>query len=167
MKFQPVGNLNLYFPGHDSANVSNYYRDLDLEKAIAHTSYTVNGVTFTRETFASFANNVIVVRLTADKPGSITFTASQTTQHQPSNVVAKGSDEIVLTGTTSTHENVPGMIKFQSITKIKMKGDRLQQPIILSVSLRLMLLLFSLPLPRIISTIMTFRLMNQNVAMIF
>jgi alpha-L-fucosidase 2 len=125
MKFQPVGIVNLTFPGHDSANVTHYYRDLNIDNATTHTSYVVNGVTFKRETFASFANNVIVVRLTADKPNSISFIASQTSQHVPSNVVVSGKDAIILTGTTSTHENVPGMIKFQSITRVLNEGGKL------------------------------------------
>ena len=125
MKFQPVGIINLNFPGHDSSKVSNYYRDLNIENATTHTSYVLNGVKYSRETFASFANNVIVVRLTASKANSISFTASQTSQHNPSNVSVQGKDEIILTGTTSTHENVPGMVKFQSITKIKNDGGTL------------------------------------------
>jgi len=124
MKFQPVGIINLNFPGHDSANVSNYYRDLNIENATTHTSYVVNGVKYSRETFASFANNVIVMRLTASKANSITFTASQTTQHIPNQSIL-GRGELVLTGTTSTHENVPGMIKFKSITKIINEGGTL------------------------------------------
>ncbi len=42
-------------------------------------SYTVNGVHFKREIFASPVDQVIVVRLTADKPGQISFTAGMTT----------------------------------------------------------------------------------------
>ena len=74
MKFQPVGDLNLSFPGHD--NFQNYYRELDLEKAVATISYKVNGTTFTRAAFASVPDQAIIVRLTADKSGSITFDAS-------------------------------------------------------------------------------------------
>ena len=122
MMFQPVGNLNLNFPGHDSSNVSNYYRDLNLENATTNISYTVNGVKFNRKIFASFANNVIVVRLTADKAHSISFTASQTSPHKLSNVIVNGKNEIILSGITSTHENVPGKIKFQSLVKIKNEG---------------------------------------------
>lgn len=125
MKFQPVGIVNLNFPGHDSAGVSNYYRDLDLASATTHTSYTLKGIKFKREAFASFAGNVIVVRLTADKANSITFTVSQTSQHNPSNVTVNGNDELILTGTTSSLENVLGLIKFQSITKIKNEGGTL------------------------------------------
>src|SRR5688572_27629666 len=50
-KFEPVGSLQLAFDGHE--NYSNYYRELDIERAVAKTSYTVNGVTYTRESLAS------------------------------------------------------------------------------------------------------------------
>ncbi|MDQ3291783.1 MAG: glycoside hydrolase family 95 protein, partial [Bacteroidota bacterium] len=43
--FQPVGNLQLTFDGHDT--YSDYYRELDIEKAVTKTSYTVNRVTYT------------------------------------------------------------------------------------------------------------------------
>src|SRR5919199_2701494 len=65
--FQPVGNLHLTFVGHDK--YSNYYRDLDIERAVAKTTYTVDGVTYTREVFASFPDRVLVMHLTASKPG--------------------------------------------------------------------------------------------------
>src|ERR1044071_8255776 len=51
-KFEPVGSLQLAFAGHE--NFSNYSRELDIEKAVTRTSYTVNGVTYTREALASF-----------------------------------------------------------------------------------------------------------------
>ena len=43
MTFQTAGSVILNFPGHE--NYSNYYRELDLDKAIAKTTYTVDGVT--------------------------------------------------------------------------------------------------------------------------
>jgi alpha-L-fucosidase 2 len=76
-KFEPVGSLQLAFDGHD--NFSNYYRELDIERAITKTSYTVGDVVYTRQALASFPDRVIVMRLTASKPGSISFTASFTT----------------------------------------------------------------------------------------
>ncbi|HMF73182.1 MAG TPA: glycoside hydrolase family 95 protein, partial [Flavitalea sp.] len=51
MKYQPVGNLNLNFPGHN--NYTGYYRDLDLGHATVTTSYTVNDIKYTRIAFAS------------------------------------------------------------------------------------------------------------------
>jgi alpha-L-fucosidase 2 len=59
--FQPVGNLELIFDGHE--NFSDYYRELDIERAVTKTSYTMGDVTFTREVLASLPEKVIVLRL--------------------------------------------------------------------------------------------------------
>src|SRR6188508_1226405 len=56
--FQPVGNLHLNFVGHDQ--YSNYYRELDIERAVARTSYVAGNVTYTREIFASLPERVIM-----------------------------------------------------------------------------------------------------------
>ena len=74
MPYQTVGNLNLVFPGLEK--FSNYYRELNLEKAVATIKYTSNEINFNREVFTSFPDQVIVVRLTADKPGRLTFLLS-------------------------------------------------------------------------------------------
>src|SRR5664279_359957 len=71
--FEPAGELHLAFPGH--ASYSQYYRELDIENAEAKTSYTAGGVTYTREVIASFADRLIVIRLTASKSHSISFHA--------------------------------------------------------------------------------------------
>ena len=57
---------------HD--DVRNYRRSLNLNEAIAHVSYERDGVAYKREYFASYPDNVIVVRLTADKKGALSFT---------------------------------------------------------------------------------------------
>jgi alpha-L-fucosidase 2 len=69
--YQPLGDLRLAFPGHDTPE--NYRRELDLSRAVAKVTYRVNGVGYTREMFASYPDNIIVVRLTADRPGSLSF----------------------------------------------------------------------------------------------
>ena len=69
--YQPLGDLRFAFPGHDKAE--NYRRELDLSRAVVKVSYRVNGTTYTREVFASYPDNVIVVRLTADRPGTLSF----------------------------------------------------------------------------------------------
>ncbi|TDC03260.1 glycoside hydrolase family 95 protein [Streptomyces sp. 8K308] len=74
MPYQTVGNLRLTFPSGGTA--SGYRRELDLATAIALTRYTRDGVTYTRETFASAADQVIVVRLTASTTGRISFSAT-------------------------------------------------------------------------------------------
>ena len=77
MPYETVGNLFLEFP--TPATVQNYRRELNLDTAVASVHYTANGVHFKREIFSSPVDQVIVVRLTADKPGQISFTAEMNT----------------------------------------------------------------------------------------
>ncbi len=118
--FQPVGNLMLRFPGHE--NFSEYYRDLDLERAIAKTTYTVDGVKYTREILASLPDRVIVMQLTASKPGSISFTASYSTLHKKASIKTTPARNLTIAGTTSDHEGVEGKVNFKGITRIKTEG---------------------------------------------
>ena len=97
-KYQTIGDLNLAFPV--SGTVTNYRRDLNLDTAVASLTYQFNGVTYLREIFSSPVDNVMVMRLSADQPGMINFTAWFTTpESQGTNVVTAGSDTLVLSGT--------------------------------------------------------------------
>jgi alpha-L-fucosidase 2 len=53
--------------------VQNYRRSLNLNEAIAHVSYKIDGISYQREVFASYPDNVLVIRLTADKKGALSF----------------------------------------------------------------------------------------------
>lgn len=117
--FQPVGNLLLTFDGHE--NYTGYHRELDIETAVSKTSYTVNGVTYTREAIASFTDRVVAVRLTASKPGSISFVAAYSTPHRRATIKAAGN-ELVIDGLTSDHEGVEGKIRFKGITRLRNEG---------------------------------------------
>ncbi|MEK7781490.1 MAG: glycoside hydrolase family 95 protein, partial [Verrucomicrobiota bacterium] len=79
LPYQPFGDLRLTFPGHE--NVTEYRRELDLDSAIATVRYKVGDVTFKREVFASYPDRVIVLRLTADKPGQISFMLRMDSPH--------------------------------------------------------------------------------------
>ncbi|WP_343305512.1 glycoside hydrolase family 95 protein [Chitinophaga niabensis] len=120
MKYQPAGDLKLDFPGHDA--FENYYRELDLESAVAKITYRVNGVQYTRSAFATVPGQVIVVRITADKPGSISFTASLATEHKPSAVSVTGNDELIMTGTSGSKDGVAGKVKFRTLAKVRTEG---------------------------------------------
>jgi alpha-L-fucosidase 2 len=76
--YQSLGDLGLETPG--PAAVEDYRRDLDLATGIASVRYRSGGATFTREVFASAPDNVIVVRLSADKPGRVTTSLRMTRQ---------------------------------------------------------------------------------------
>ncbi len=69
MSYQPAGDL--FIEMQHPSNATKYYRELDISKAVSKTIYTVEGVEYTRESFASLQENVIVVKLTANKKGSI------------------------------------------------------------------------------------------------
>ena len=93
---ETVGRFDAGFSGLGT-NVSDYRRDLDLETATAHVAYTADGVKFAREYFSSSADQVIVVRLSADKPGQISFVASMKTP-QDAKVTAESPDFLVMRG---------------------------------------------------------------------
>jgi alpha-L-fucosidase 2 len=120
--FQPFGNLRLNFEGHN--DYSDYRRELDIEKAVAKTSYVVNGVTYTREVLASFPDEVIVMHLTASKAGNLSFSASFNTP-QPKSKIKTNEKELTLEGTTIDHEGVTGMVRFKGIARIKTEGGSL------------------------------------------
>jgi alpha-L-fucosidase 2 len=122
-KFEPVGSLQLAFTGHE--NFSNYYRELDIERAVSKTSYTVNDVTYTREALASFPDRVFVMRLTASKPGSISFTAFFTTPQKRATIKTTSSKELTIFGTTSDHETVKGMVNYKGIVRMKLESGSL------------------------------------------
>lgn len=121
--FQPVGSLQLTFEGHDS--YSNYHRELDMERAVAKISYTVGGVSYTREVLASFPDRVVVMHLTASKSGSLSFTASFSTPQLRTDIATTPAKELTLAGITPDHEGVKGMVRFKGIARIKLEGGAL------------------------------------------
>jgi alpha-L-fucosidase 2 len=121
MPYQTTGNLKLAFLNHE--NYSNYYRELNIEKAIATTRYSSNGVNYTTEVFSSFPDQIMVVRISADKPGTVNFTA---TMDRPSEVKisTKGNNQLTLSGTTSDFETVKGGVQFEALSKIETTGGK-------------------------------------------
>ncbi|MDR6197360.1 glycoside hydrolase family 95 protein [Siphonobacter sp. SORGH_AS_0500] len=121
--FQPVGNLNLNFDGHDS--FTDYSRELDIEQAVARTSYRVGEVTYTREMLASFPDQVIVMQLRASKPGKLSFNASFSSPHPKAERHTTPARELTLSGITSDHEGVKGLVNFQGMARLKTVGGTL------------------------------------------
>ena len=121
--FEPVGSFHLDFNGH--GNYTNYYRELDIERAVAKTSYAVDDVTYTREILASIPDRVIVMRLTASRPRSISFTATFSTPQPKATITTTSAQELTITGTTTDHEGVEGKVRFKGIARIKPEGGTL------------------------------------------
>ena len=120
MPYQTIGSLIIEAPGHEKAK--NYYRDLDLEKAVATTRYQVDGVNFQREVFASFPDRVIIVRFTADKPGELNFKVSYDSPLQ--STVKKQGKKLVLRGKGGDHEGVKGVIEVETQSQVIAEGGK-------------------------------------------
>jgi alpha-L-fucosidase 2 len=117
MPYETAGDLTLTFPG--VTTVHDYRRDLELSTATAHVSYTVDGVRFEREVFATAPDQVIVVRLTASQPGRISFEARMQTP-QRATVEATTDGDLVMRGTngdgrgtTADGRLVAGALRFE------------------------------------------------------
>lgn len=66
--YQPFGDLYIRF-GHK--DFSNYRRELDISNAVQTVKYVSGGVTYNREYIASYPDQVMAFRFTADKPGAL------------------------------------------------------------------------------------------------
>jgi alpha-L-fucosidase 2 len=121
MPYQTVGDLLLTFP--EATNFGNYRRDLDLNTATATVSYTSDGVRHTREVFACAPDNVIVVRLAADKPGSISFVAGMKTPMKAS-VETEGNDTLVMRGMGGDSGGIKGQLHYQCSVKVIAKRGK-------------------------------------------
>ena len=78
MRYLPLGSVKLNFDFKNEA--TQYRRELNLGDATTTTKYVVDGVTYERTAFASQADNVIIVRLQANKKGALTFDVNFTSQ---------------------------------------------------------------------------------------
>jgi len=126
MPYQTLGDLALTFPQVDS--VENYRRDLDLATATARVSYVSGGVTFSREVFASAPDQVIVVRLTASRPGQISLEARMQTP-QRATVEATADGDLVMRGvngdgpgTTADGRPMTGALRFEARVRVLTSG---------------------------------------------
>jgi len=122
MPYQTVGDLLLTVP--EIARIENYQRELNLDTAVAGVSYSSQGVKFTREVFASPVDQVIVVHLTADKPGQIAFSAAMKTPQQATFAIEAG-DTLVMTGGNGGSAGIKGALRFQARAKVMAKGGKI------------------------------------------
>jgi alpha-L-fucosidase 2 len=119
MPYETAGDLMLTFP--DSASVENYRRDLNLDTAVTTVEYSEGGTRFTRQVFASPADQVIVVHLTADKKGSISFAAGFKTP-QKVNIETESGNTLVMRGTNAAVSGIKGALKFQVRARVLAEG---------------------------------------------
>ena len=121
MPYQTVGSLHLDFEGVN--NYSDYYRELDIEKAIVTTKFTSEGVTYTREAFTSFPDQLLIIRLTASQKRKISFTARYNTPYGKDIIRNVSSrKELQLHGKANDHEGIEGKVRFSTLTRVEHNG---------------------------------------------
>ena len=98
--YQPAGNLRLECL--NKADISNYRRELDLDTACATSSYTAGNVKFERTAFVSAPDQVLVLHVTASKPGQIHYAISLDGELQKS-VSLSDKNRLVLAGKAASH----------------------------------------------------------------
>jgi alpha-L-fucosidase 2 len=121
MPYLPVGDLVLHFA--DSLNITHYERALDIEQALATVHYRCGEVNFSREMFVSLADDVVCIRLTADKPKSLSFTASLQSL-LPAESLRQGK-RLGLVTAGADHEGVRGEVKAETWMEAETEGGRM------------------------------------------
>ena len=92
--YQTMGDI--YLSSDSVTPFTDYKRELQLNTGISRTIFSINGVTYTREVFASAPDNILVIHITADKPGAINTTIALQRQ-KDANVIAE-HDQLMMTG---------------------------------------------------------------------
>ncbi len=131
-KYQSLAELHLVFPKNDS--IKDYKRWLNLEDATTGVSFTKEGVHYQRTVFSSSPDQAIVIRLTADKPGSISFsTQLRGVRNQAHSnygtdyfrMDSYGVDALKLTGKSADYLGVKGQLKYTAILKVVAEGGKI------------------------------------------
>lgn len=118
--YQSFGQLEFDFG--ETGEVSHYRRELDLQNAVVRVTYRAGGVNYTREYFASYPDQVIAVRFSADQPGKIHVSTGfgahdNRTLHQ-----AFEAQGLVVSGALKDNN-----LQYQANLAVRHQGGRLQQ----------------------------------------
>lgn len=121
--FQNFGNLSIDFKYPDStATVKDYKRTLDISNAISTTTYTKGNISYTREYFTSFTDDIGIVRLTADQKKAISLNISMF-RDERFQTYATGNT-LYISGQMNATNKDSGM-KYEGQARIINKGGKL------------------------------------------
>ena len=129
MPYQTAGSLMLDFEG--ITDFTDYYRELDIARAVALTRFKANGVEYTREYFVSFPDQVIALRLTSSVKGALSFKASYNLPYREDRILGRSAEitgkQAVMTISCKgdDHEGVEGKIRFTDKTLFIPEGGSL------------------------------------------
>jgi alpha-L-fucosidase 2 len=112
LPYQSLGDLILTFPGHE--NASEYRRSLDLDAAIARTTYKVGDAVYTREIFSSSPDQVLAIRISCSRPGAVTFVASLN-RSQDAKVLVGKAGRLLMNGQLSGGQGLRFAAELQAL----------------------------------------------------
>lgn len=133
-KYQSLANLHLFF--NEDLEAKNYKRWLDLSEGIAGVEYTINGVTYLREVLSSHVDQTIAIRLTASKPGMISFdtelrgvrnSAHSNYATDYFRMDGKGENELILTGKSADYLGIEGKLRYEARAQIHSDGGTIER----------------------------------------
>lgn len=124
---------DLYFEVRNAGEIGEYRREIDLDSAVAATTYRSGGVVFTRQYFISAPDQVMVVAISGDRPGAVSLSARLTTPHSNHSATVDGT-QIILRGqytntgkgkTPAWTEDMAGEgLKFTARLQVEATGGR-------------------------------------------
>jgi len=130
-QYQPLGDLKLSFSG--LGDISGYRRELELDAAIARTTFHAGGTTFVREVFCSPPDQAIVVRLAADKPGAISLFATldgrvnaRRRGDESWTVRGEAPAAIVLRGQTASFRGATERLRYEARLQAEVEGGTVE-----------------------------------------
>jgi alpha-L-fucosidase 2 len=118
--YQTLGDINLYYR-QSNEETTNYRRELDLPTGIAKTSYTLGETRYQREVFASAIDDVLVIRLTSDRPGAISFSTNLSRRPFEGTSGKEGVESIVMQGQCG-----PDGVHYATVLKAVAEGGNVQ-----------------------------------------
>ena len=118
MRFLPMANLHIRMQNQGKAEL--FERELDLKRAVTTTSFVLDDVRYTRTTFASLADGVIVCHIKASKKGALKFdvTLDSPFKHQ----VQKTPHGIVLRVKGQDQEGIKAALTAECVADVKTDG---------------------------------------------
>jgi alpha-L-fucosidase 2 len=121
MPYETLGDVLLTFP--EASAVTDYRRELNLDTAVATVSYGANGAKFTREVFSSPVDQVIVVRLSADRKRAVSFRVGVKSPQQ-ARVAISAPDTLILSGKNGEAAGIAGGLRFQARVRVLATGGK-------------------------------------------
>lgn len=118
--YQPLGEWHVQ--NHLQGEITGYKRELDIRNSVMRISYTQNGVSYTRELFASAPDGVIVMRLTCDKKDGLDITTSLSSVHPTARQTVFPEGIVAMSG------QAPGYVERRSLKQLEDWGFQSKHP---------------------------------------